>query len=62
LLTQYQEFLETTNAAEDKLIERFMHKEKSKEYMDAAGKFGDLMFDAMDGIGKRSRFHRFVVI
>jgi hypothetical protein len=62
LLAHYQHFLETTNVSEGELIERFMNKEVSKGYMDAAGKFGDLVFDALDGIGKRSRFHRFVVV
>jgi hypothetical protein len=62
LLVHYEQFLKATNISEDKLIERFMNKEASKEYMAAAGKFGDLVFDALDGIGKRSRFHRFVVV
>ena len=62
LLTQYELFLTTTNASEEELILRFMDKEKSKEYLDAAGKFGDLVFDALDGIGKRSGFHRLVVV
>jgi hypothetical protein len=62
LLAQYEHFLETTNVSENALIERFMNKELSKEYMEAAGKFGDLVFDALDGIGRRSRFHRLVVV
>jgi hypothetical protein len=62
LLDQYERFLETTNIAEDELIKRFMDKDVSKEYMDASGKFGDLVFDALDGIGQRGRFHRLVVV
>jgi hypothetical protein len=62
LLVQYERFLETTNIAEDELIRSFMDKDVSREYMDASGKFGDLVFDALDGIGKRTRFHRFVVV
>jgi hypothetical protein len=62
LIAQYERFLETTNASEMELIDRFMDKENSKEYMEAAGKFGDLVFDALDAIGKRSRFHRLLVV
>jgi len=62
LLVHYERFLETTNVSEDDLIDRFMNKEASKEYMGAAGRFGDLVFDSLDGIGKRSRFHRFLVV
>lgn len=62
LLEQYERFLEATNAAEDELIERFKNKQESEKYMKAAGKFGDLVFDALDVIGKRSRFHRLAVV
>jgi hypothetical protein len=62
LVAQYERFLETTNTSEDELIRRFMDKELSKQYMEAAGKFGDLVFDALSEIGKRSRFHRLVVV
>lgn len=62
LLAQYEKFLETTNASEEELIECFMNKIKATEYLEAAGKFGDLVYDALSGIGQRSRFHRLVVI
>jgi hypothetical protein len=62
LLARYERFLESTNAPEQELIERFMDTEKSKEYLEAAGRFGDLVRDALDGIGKGSRFHRLIVV
>ena len=62
LLTQYEVFLETTNISEEDLIIKFMDNGVSRQYMDASSKFGDLVFDALDAIGKRSRFHRFVVV
>jgi hypothetical protein len=62
ILAQYERFLETTNTAEDQLKARFMDKDASKQYTDAAVTFGDLIFDALDRIGKRSRFHRLVVV
>ena len=62
LLAQYEKFLETTNASEEELIECFMNKIKATEYLEAAGRFGDLVFDALSGIGQRSRFHKLVVV
>jgi hypothetical protein len=62
LLTQYERFLEATNASETELVHRFMDKQKSAEYLAAAAKFGDLVFDALTGIGNSSRFHRLVVV
>lgn len=62
LLDQYEQFLESTNATEEELIERFLDGSKSKEYLEAAGTFGDLIRDALDGIGKRGRFHRLIMV
>lgn len=62
LLDQYERFLETTNADETTLVRRFLDKEKSREYMDAAYKFGDSIFDALTCIGNGNRFHRLLVV
>jgi hypothetical protein len=62
LLAKYEKFLETTNASESDLIGRFMDPDLSRRFMEAASQFGDSVFDALDGIGKRSRFHRLLVI
>ncbi len=62
LLGQYEKFLETTNADEPTLIERFKDKKLSHEYMDAAYRFGDLMFDALNQIGRGNRFHRLLMV
>jgi predicted nucleotidyltransferase len=62
LLGKYERFLETTNAEESQLIENFLNKELSREYMTAAYKFGDLMFDALNCIGSGNRFHRLLVV
>jgi predicted nucleotidyltransferase len=48
LLGQYERFLETTNASEDELMERFKDKKLSREYLDAAG--------------QGNRFHRLLVV
>ena len=62
LLTQYEGFLDTTNRPEKELIEEFIDKEKSKEYMKGAKVFGDLMYDVMFEIGRGSEFYRLLVV
>lgn len=62
LLGQYETFLFATNASEADLIDQFSEKEKSQEYMKAAYKFGDLVFEALNCIGENSRFHRLLVV
>ena len=62
LLVQYDRFLETTNAEEKELIRRFMDKETSRTYMNAAYTFGDLVFEALTHIGNSNRFHRLLIV
>ena len=44
------------------MIERFMNPEISRRYMKDASMFGDLLFDAINLIGKQSRLHRLLVV
>ena len=62
LLDQYERFLETTNAAENELVGRFMDKEKSRSYITAAYQFGDLLFQVLTSIGNENQFHRLLVV
>jgi predicted nucleotidyltransferase len=62
LLVQYDIFLVSTNAPEGEIIDRFMDKERSRIYLEASGKFGDSLRDALDSIGQRSRYHRLIVV
>jgi predicted nucleotidyltransferase len=62
LLDQYERFLETTNVDEKALVAQFMDKSLSREYMNAAYKFGDFVFDALNRIGNGNRFHRLLVV
>jgi hypothetical protein len=62
LLAQYETFLETTNLSEAGLINKFMDKATSADYMSAAYKFGDLMFEVLGAIGNENRFHRLLVV
>ena len=62
LLHQYELFLDETNYDEQELINRFLNRSLSKGYVDAAYKFGDLMFEALNCIGQNNRFHRLLVV
>jgi hypothetical protein len=62
LLGQYERFLTTTNADEKDLVRRFQDKGASRDYMTAAYKFGDLVFDALTRIGNGNRFHRLLAV
>lgn len=62
LLGQYERFLETTNRPEADLLRQFEDKNKSREFMEASYKFGDLMFEALSHLGANNRFHRLLVV
>jgi len=62
LLSQYEEFLEATNATEAELIERFLDKDKTREYFLSANRFGDSVFEALSRIGLGTPFLRVLVV
>jgi predicted nucleotidyltransferase len=62
LLSLYEEFLRRTDASEDELIQRFMDPEMSKVYSESQYRFGDLVFEALQAVGKNNRFHRLLVV
>lgn len=62
LISQYEKFLETTNAPEDDLLKKFEDKEISRNFMYASYDFGDLMFEALALIGGNNRLHRLLVV
>jgi len=62
LLGQYDGFLQTTNADEGELVQKFIDKRTSQSYMTSASKFGDLVFDVLTSIGNGNQFHRLLVV
>ena len=62
LLDRYEQFLENTEVAKEDLIGRFLDKEKRKEYSESAYRFGDVVWDVLDIVGNRSRFHRLLIV
>jgi predicted nucleotidyltransferase len=63
LIKRYEEFLSKTDATEQELVSRFMDKQQRGEYGRSASQFGDLMYDVMEKIGKKSpHFYRLLVV
>jgi len=61
-LGRYEMFLETTNADEEDLLNRFSDKKTSQSYMSEAYGFGDLVFQILTSTGRGNRFHRLLVV
>ncbi|HVT25792.1 MAG TPA: nucleotidyltransferase domain-containing protein [Rhizomicrobium sp.] len=62
LISQYERFLAATNAPENELINQFLNKRTSQQYMSAAYKFGDSMFKVLALVGDDNRFYRLLVV
>jgi len=62
LLYCYEEFLGLTDAGEEELVQRFLDKEQSRQYVESSYRFGDLMFQALTAVGKGNQFHRLLVV
>ena len=62
LLDRYEKFLENTEVPKEELMSRFLDKEKRKEYGESAYRFGDLIWDVLDIVGNRNRFHRLLIV
>lgn len=62
LLSKYELFLSNTDAAEADLVQRFMDREKKREYFNQANAFGDGICELIQAVGGNSRFHRLVVV
>jgi hypothetical protein len=62
VLGQYLQFLHTTNASEDVLVNQFMDKDTARKFIASAYKLGDYMFHAINKIGQGNLFHRLLVV
>lgn len=62
LLDLYEQFLENTEVPKEELMPRFLDKEKRKEYGESAYRFGDLVWQVLDIVGNRNRFHRLLIV
>ena len=62
LLDQYEIFLDATNDTEEALVTRFLDRKNSRDFMQAAYKFGDLTYEAMKLIGRENPFFRLIIV
>jgi predicted nucleotidyltransferase len=62
IIDLYEKFLLSTDAPEDDLIVKFMDKKQIAAFMQSAYEFGDAVFDVLETLGRRERFHRLLVV
>lgn len=65
LIGKYEAFLENTNASESDMVSLFLDKTKSRDHINPAYEFGDLVYGVLEKVGKlekNGRFHRLLVV
>jgi hypothetical protein len=62
LLVQYEQFLQNTDADEVTMLERIADPTTRFEYFEQARGFGDTMFDLIEELGHKSRFHKLFLV
>jgi hypothetical protein len=62
ILEKYVEFLATTDAPKDTLLEKFGHDRFNRERRVTAKKFGDLMFELLKQIGEETPLFRYLIV
>jgi predicted nucleotidyltransferase len=62
LMACYEKFLERTNVKETILIEQFLDRDRSKEFLVQVNEFGDLVFEVLQLIGDKSRLLRLLTV
>lgn len=62
LLARYEDFLVTTDAPEEELLDRFLRKRERIRLAQDADAFGDEMFQLIAAVGNGGRFHRLLSV
>jgi predicted nucleotidyltransferase len=62
LLTRYEEFLQRTDESEERLVERFMDKKQTSDFLKSQYDTGDLVLEVLEKLGNGSRFHRLLIV
>jgi hypothetical protein len=62
LITQYESFLEKTNAPEKEMVELFKDKQRRKEHFGSKYDFGNAVSQVLSVIGQESLFYRLLVV
>ena len=62
ILSIYEEFLQNTDAPENTMVERFQNPVHITKCSKTAGRLNKEMFDLIETIGKKSQFHRLLLV
>lgn len=62
VLKHYEGFLRETDADERVLVRRFLESKRGGEYFQGANKLGDLVYEVLESIGEKNRFHRLLIV
>lgn len=62
LLEHYEHFLQGTSYSEEDLMARFLDAEKRREYSESSNRLGDLMFQAIQQLGRGNALHRVLMV
>jgi predicted nucleotidyltransferase len=62
LIKKYEFFLHLTDASKTELVRLFGDNQRTTEYWESAYAFGDLAYQILDTLGRKSRFYRLLVV
>ena len=62
ILSIYEEFLQNTDVPESTMVQRFQDPGHIRKCSETAGRLNGEMFDLIEGIGKKSQFHRLLLV
>jgi predicted nucleotidyltransferase len=62
LLARYEQFLDSTNAPENELIDRYLSKSQTGDQFGTGKGLGDVFFSLLEDVGQRNRFHQLIVV
>jgi len=62
LLARYEEFLKKTDAPEKEIVARFLDGTYGAEYLKFDTRFGDLIYEVLETIGRGNPFYRMLVV
>jgi hypothetical protein len=62
LLNRYEQFLESTDAEEKELIDRYLRQTETGDQFGTGKGLGDLVFALLEDVGQRNKFHQLIVV
>lgn len=62
LIARYEDFLKKTDAPEEEIVNKLLNGTHDRTYLKFDNSFGDFIWEAMQEIGGKNRFHRMLVV